>query len=67
MRIVIAQENDLLDAIVWRHLGRLDAVVKVLEANPHLAQLPVRLPAGTQIIIPDLPDPPAEPIVRLWS
>jgi len=68
---LIAREGEMLDALVWRHYGRLDVLPLVLEANRQLARLPVaqmlRLPAGTAVRMPALNDTPVLPLVRIWS
>lgn len=66
MKVVIAQDGETLDALLWRVLGRTDPIEAVLEANPLLARQTV-LSAGERVIIPDLPPPPVAPIIRLWS
>lgn len=59
--------NDLLDAVCWRHYGRVDVLPQVLAANRFLARLPAVLPAGIDILLPDLRDQPVAPMIRLWS
>lgn len=67
MRELIAHDGETLDALLWRALRRTDIAPQVLAANPQLAQLPAILPAGTKVVIPELPDPPAQAFVRLWG
>lgn len=67
--IVIAQQNDTVDALCWRHLGTTEGVVEqVYELNRNLAEIGPFLPHGTQII---LPEPKSETQVRktvkLWD
>ena len=66
-----AREGEMLDALVWRHYGRVDVLPLVLEANRQLARLPVAqmlcLPAGTPVLMPALNDQPVLPLVRIWS
>jgi phage tail protein X len=59
--------GDVLDAIVFSHYSSHEPVLAVLESNPVLAKLPVMLPAGILIILPDiqLPSKPAK--IELWS
>ncbi|MFZ5472452.1 tail protein X [Tepidimonas charontis] len=64
---IIAQEGETLDAALWRVLRRTDIAPQVLEANAQLARLPIKLPAGARILVPDLPEPPVQSIVRLWG
>jgi|GEM_PF-720833 len=70
-QLLPAREGEMLDALVWRHYGRLDVLPLVLEANRQLARLPVtqmlRLPAGTAVLMPALNDQPVLPLVRIWS
>ena len=70
-QVLAAREGEMLDALVWRHYVRVDVLPMVLEANRHLARLPVaqmlRLPAGTPVLMPALNDQPVLPLVRIWS
>jgi phage tail protein X len=70
-QVLTAREGEMLDALVWRHYGRLDVLSLVIEANRHLARLPVaqmlRLPADTPVVLPALHDQPVLPLVRIWS
>lgn len=60
-------QDEVLDAIVWRHYGRADVIVAVLDANPGLADLGPVLPTRTAIELPDIPAPAVRPTVRLWG
>ena len=70
-QVLTAREGEMLDALVWRHYGRIDVLPLVIEANRPLARLPVpqmlRLKAGTPIFLPALNDQPVLPLVRIWS
>ena len=70
-QVLTAREGEMLDALVWRHYGRLDVLPLVIEANHQLARLPVaqmlRLPGGTPVLMPALNDQPVLPLVRIWS
>ena len=70
-QVLTAREGEMLDALVWRHYGRLDVMPLVIEANRQLARLPVaqmlRLPGGTPVFLPALHDQPVLPLVRIWS
>lgn len=70
-QVIPAREGEMLDAIVWRHYGRVDVLPRVLEANRHLARRPVaqmlRLPASTPVFLPALSDQQLLPLVRIWS
>jgi len=63
------RDDDVLDRICWRHYGREDALVRVLDANPGLADRGPVLPAGLVIELPELPDAgaDADAPVRLWD
>lgn len=67
---VHAHQNDTLDRLCHRHLGRTAGVVEqVLASNPGLVDLGPVLPHGTAV---DLPDPaqaaPAlTPTLKLWD
>lgn len=67
---VRAQQNDNLDAILYRHFGKSEGLLEIAcELNPHLMNQPV-IPIGT---IVNLPDPDTEKIsvaqdtLQLWS
>lgn len=67
---VYAQQNDNLDAILYRYFGNPQGWLEITcELNPHLMYLPV-LPLGTEVILPD-PDTEnvsvAQDSVQLWS
>ena len=67
---MVTRDGDVLDDLVWRHYGdggRSDLLAAVLEANPHLAQLPPVLVAGLVVELPDLPLPTEAPLIRLLS
>ena len=70
-QVLTAREGEMLDALVWRHYGRIDVLPLVLDANRPLARLPepqmLRLKAGTPIFLPALNDQPVLPLVRIWS
>ncbi len=61
--------GDVLDAICYQHYGTEHGTIEaVLTANYGLADQPVILPAGIQIVLPDLVA--AEPVssaVNLWD
>ena len=67
---VRAQQNDNLDAIIYRHSGKSEGLLEIAcELNPHLMNQPI-IPIGT---IVNLPDPDTEKIsvatdtLQLWS
>ncbi|MCP4100327.1 MAG: phage tail protein [Lentisphaerae bacterium] len=59
-------DNDMLDEVCFKYYGRESAVVDVLEANPHLADLGCRLTAGLIIELPDLPEV-EQNTISLWD
>jgi phage tail protein X len=64
----LTRDGDMLDWICWRHYGaREGAVELVLDANPGLAARPIVLDAGVTIVLPELPSPSPQPLVRLWD
>lgn len=66
---VRAQQNDTLDALLWRHLGGTAGYVEeALELNPQLAALGPTLPLGTPVELPQTqPAARAAPTVSLWD
>ncbi|AOH83614.1 phage tail protein [Sphingomonas panacis] len=68
--VIRAQQGDTLDALLWRERGltATDAV-RVLEANPGLADRGILLPLGTPVTVPASasPKPRALPLVQLWD
>lgn len=68
--IILAREGEALDQLVWRAFGRTDGITEqVLDMNPGLADLGVRLPADTPIKLPDFAAvaPVTRDIVTLWD
>jgi len=62
--------GDVVDEIVWRHYGTQNAAMvrQVFDANPSLADAGPILPAGVEIILPDIEQPAAETVsVSLWD
>lgn len=65
---VMARDGDLIDQVAQEAYGRTaGATEALLAANPHLATLPARLPAGTVIDLPDIPAPAAVRTIKLWD
>ena len=74
---VVSREGMSLDLCCWLHYYSADkgtvyelpagAVEAALEANPHIAWLPMHLPLGTKIEMPPLPQTPAGRVVRIWD
>ncbi|MDR2676388.1 MAG: tail protein X [Opitutaceae bacterium] len=60
-------DGDMLDEICRLYYGRTAGVTEiVLAANPHILALPLRLPAGVHIPLPQVSPPPLRPR-RLWD
>lgn len=65
---VMARDGDMVDQIAAEAYGRTaGATEALLDANPHLATLPARLPAGTLIDLPDIPALAATRTIKLWD
>lgn len=67
---VYARQNDTVDAICYRELGRTgDLTEAVLDANPGVAALGPVLPHGTPIDLPEIaPAQTAETdLIQLWD
>lgn len=64
-----ALQDETLDEMVWRILGRGSPIVEqVLDANRKLAALGPRLPEGTIVTFPAIETaPPALDLVQLWD
>ncbi|MDT8758231.1 tail protein X [Sphingomonas psychrotolerans] len=65
-----ALDGETVDEICWRALGRTAAVTEqVLAMNPGLAGLGPRLPAGTEVALPDLAAlaPEVRETIKLWD
>lgn len=70
MTTATALSGETVDAICWRVLGRTQNVTEqVLELNPGLADIGPKLPAGTQVILPETAKlaPPVRETVNLWD
>ena len=65
---IMARDGDLVDQIAQEAYGRTaGATEALLAANPHLAALPARLPAGTLIDLPEIPAEVATRTIKLWD
>lgn len=67
---VRAQQNDNLDAILYRHLGKSQGYLEASCAlNPHLMHQPI-IPVGTVVNLPDVDEEQqsvAQDTLQLWS
>lgn len=67
-RTYMTRAGEMLDAIAARVYGSEAAIHDIINANPGIASMPERLPAGVKIILPDLQTPVGNPkTVRLWG
>lgn len=67
MSEIITRDGDMLDELLWQHLGTDAQIAAGFEANPGLAALGPVLPAGLRVRLPE-----ARPLrqggqVRLWG
>lgn len=66
-RTMTSRAGDMVDEIALEIYGRTaDATEALLNANPHLAHLPARLPAGVTVELPEIAPAMVKPTVRLW-
>lgn len=68
--IATASAGETIDEICWRVLGRTAAVTEqALDLNPGLADLGARLPAGTQVLLPEVSASARQvrETVKLWD
>lgn len=65
----MTHHGEMIDAICRRAYGDESGYVEaVLNANPGLAALAAPLPAGTVIVLPDVPKASEViPVVSLWA
>lgn len=67
-RQITTRQGDVVDQIALAFYGRTGkATEAVLDANPHLADLPPVLPAGVLVTLPDLPTTPERKRLKLWE
>ena len=67
-RQITTRQGDVVDQIALAFYGRtVEATEAVLDANPHLADLPPILPAGVVVTMPDLPSTPTKGRLKLWE
>ncbi len=60
--------DDAVDLICYRHYGEQAGVVEqVLEANPQLRGNVYRLPAGVDLVLPDVTANASKGAVKLWD
>mgnify|MGYP006188890079 FL=1 len=67
-RTMTTRQGDVVDKFALEVYGRTQGATEaVLAANPHLAALPPRLPAGVVVTLPELATAETKPTVRLWD
>lgn len=67
-RRITTRQGDVVDQIALAFYGRTETATEaVLDANPHLADLPPVLPAGIVVTLPDLPTTPTKGRLKLWE
>lgn len=66
---VITKQGDTVDLLCWQVYGTTSGMVeKVTEANPKLAFMPVILPLGTLVEMPEFASvKPETTQVQLWD
>ncbi|MBP6876543.1 MAG: tail protein X [Phenylobacterium sp.] len=68
VRNLTAHQDEPLDALLWRELGRSDGLEAVLNANPGVAQLSTALPEGHQVLAPDAAQAVrTQTLIQLWD
>lgn len=69
MALYRAQANEMVDEICHLYYGRTQVTVEaVYEENPGLAELGPRLPVGTLIELPDVPEDSTKArYAELWN
>lgn len=67
-RPLTAHQDEPLDALLWRVLGRTDALTAVLDANPGVAAFATCLPEGHQVLMPKAAVAARQqPLIQLWD
>jgi len=60
--------DQMLDEICYRHYGsEVGTVEWVLGLNPHLAHLPLILPEGTVLFLPEKREDSTKKEIKLWD
>jgi phage tail protein X len=67
-QLYVTRQFDMVDDICWRFYGRTQQTVEaVLQINPGLADIAPILPAGLELLLPDLPAPESTETLRIWD
>ena len=69
MKRVKTRAGDTVGVLLYKHLDRDDDVAEqaIFDANPELASYGPILPAGVDVIIPDIAQPQAQKVQRSWD
>lgn len=68
MMIVYAMQNETVDALAYRIFGKTAGIVEIIyNNNPLLCELPVMLPIGTEINVPETVPEPEKKRLNLWD
>lgn len=68
MAVYRVNQGETLDYICFKHYGSASGFVeKVLAANYRLADHMLALPAGLEIVLPEIKDEPTETLISLWD
>ena len=66
--IVYSLQNETLDQICWHTFGRTAGIVERLyRDNPRLCELPLRLPHGTAVNVPEQASAATRQRINLWD
>lgn len=66
--IVYSLQNETLDQLCWRIFGRTAGIVERLyQNNPHLCELPLHLPHGTAVNVPEQAPAAARLRINRWD
>ena len=71
--LIFSRQDESLDAVIFRALGRVDAplLAATYQLNKGLANLPLKLPTGTAILLPTATAltkiAPQKKPARLWD
>lgn len=62
------EEGDMLDDIAFKIYHDETMITSILQANPGLVEMPLVLPYGVEIILPDAPIKPVQKAIdNVWG
>ena len=70
MQNYTTKQGENLSGILFTHYGKLNSTIlaEVLEENQNIAELPLVLPLGTVVVLPQLPSENRDiPVRKLWD